>query len=157
MAATNIMKLPAIVFNLTDNVANGNWHATRLPFGPGISRVYLSKPKGSIFPFAATSSSCACKTCWWRGLESLTQCWSMDGYRPISVRCQGVNSYHRYTYTKRLSPNAKAKAFAPALETLKLLRLNYWRYCWMRVVRRPARPCFSIERCQPRYSSTVSV
>src|SRR5262245_36540465 len=31
------------------------------------------------------------------------------------------------------------------------------RYCWMRVVRRPARPCRSIEYCQERNSSTVSV
>src|SRR5271163_3927298 len=33
----------------------------------------------------------------------------------------------------------------------------YWRYCWMRVVRSPARPCWSIEYCQARNSSTVSV
>ena len=33
----------------------------------------------------------------------------------------------------------------------------YCRYCWMRVVRRPARPCWSIEYCQERNSSTVSV
>ena len=34
---------------------------------------------------------------------------------------------------------------------------DYWRYCWMRVVRRPARPCWSMEYCQDRNSSTVSV
>ena len=34
---------------------------------------------------------------------------------------------------------------------------DYCRYCWMRVVRRPARPCWSIEYCQERNSSTVSV
>src|ERR1700756_3740524 len=33
----------------------------------------------------------------------------------------------------------------------------YWRYCWMRVVRNPARPCWSIEYCQDRNSSTVRV
>ena len=33
----------------------------------------------------------------------------------------------------------------------------YWRYCWMRVVRRPARPCWSIEYCHDKNSSTVSV
>jgi len=33
----------------------------------------------------------------------------------------------------------------------------YWRYCWIRVVRSPARPCRSIEYCQARNSSTVSV
>src|SRR5271169_5143526 len=33
----------------------------------------------------------------------------------------------------------------------------YWRYCWMWVVRRPARPWRSIEYCQARNSSTVSV
>ena len=31
------------------------------------------------------------------------------------------------------------------------------RYCWMRVVRSPARPWRSIEYCQERNSSTVSV
>src|SRR5262245_13028857 len=36
-------------------------------------------------------------------------------------------------------------------------RKDYWRYCWMRVVRNPARPCWSIEACQERNSSTVSV
>src|SRR5215831_13928702 len=34
---------------------------------------------------------------------------------------------------------------------------DYCRYCWMRVVRSPARPCWSIEYCQERNSSTVSV
>src|SRR5262249_35867039 len=34
---------------------------------------------------------------------------------------------------------------------------DYCRYCWMRVVRRPARPCWSMEYCQERNSSTVSV
>jgi hypothetical protein len=33
----------------------------------------------------------------------------------------------------------------------------YCRYCWIRVVRRPARPWRSIEYCQARNSSTVSV
>jgi len=33
----------------------------------------------------------------------------------------------------------------------------YCRYCWMRVVRRPARPNWSIDICQLRNSSTVSV
>ena len=27
---------------------------------------------------------------------------------------------------------------------------GYCRYCWMRVVRRPARPCWSMEYCQER-------
>ena len=35
--------------------------------------------------------------------------------------------------------------------------LAYWRYCWIRVVRRPARPWRSIEYCHARNSSTVSV
>ena len=35
--------------------------------------------------------------------------------------------------------------------------IDQWRYCWMRVVRRPARPCWSIETCQDRNSSTVRV
>ena len=34
---------------------------------------------------------------------------------------------------------------------------TYCRYCWMRVVRRPARPCWSMEYCQDRNSSTVRV
>src|ERR1700746_1450703 len=34
---------------------------------------------------------------------------------------------------------------------------DYCRYCWMRVVRRPARPCWSMEYCQERNSSTVNV
>jgi hypothetical protein len=33
----------------------------------------------------------------------------------------------------------------------------YWRYCWMRVVRRPAKPCWSMDSCQLRNSSVVSV
>ena len=33
----------------------------------------------------------------------------------------------------------------------------YCRYCWMRVVRRPGRPNWSIDTCQLRNSSTVSV
>jgi hypothetical protein len=33
----------------------------------------------------------------------------------------------------------------------------YWRYCWMRVVRSPASPWRSIEYCQAKNSSTVSV
>src|SRR5215467_11405001 len=33
----------------------------------------------------------------------------------------------------------------------------YCRYCWMRVVRKPARPWRSIEYCQARNSSTVRV
>jgi paraquat-inducible protein A len=32
-----------------------------------------------------------------------------------------------------------------------------WRYCWMRVVRRPARPYSSIDACQERNSSVVSL
>lgn len=32
---------------------------------------------------------------------------------------------------------------------------SHERYCWRRVVRNPARPCLSIERCHVRYSSTV--
>src|SRR5215471_8424480 len=34
---------------------------------------------------------------------------------------------------------------------------GYCRYCWMRVVRNPARPCWSMEYCQDRNSSTVRV
>ena len=36
-------------------------------------------------------------------------------------------------------------------------RRGYCRYCWMRVVRSPARPNWSMETCQLRNSSTVSV
>jgi hypothetical protein len=32
----------------------------------------------------------------------------------------------------------------------------HWRYCWMRVVRKPAKPWRSIEYCQARNSSTES-
>ena len=38
-----------------------------------------------------------------------------------------------------------------------LPKLHFCRYFWVRVERRPARPCWSIECCQERNSSTVSV
>src|SRR5688572_5817703 len=47
-------------------------------------------------------------------------------------------------------------ASGPALR-LRDETVRYWRYCWMRVVRSPARPCCSIEYCHDRNSSTVSV
>ena|SRR5665811_2227956 len=34
---------------------------------------------------------------------------------------------------------------------------HYRRYSWMRVVRSPARPCWSIDDCHERNSSTVSI
>ena len=38
-----------------------------------------------------------------------------------------------------------------------LPKSQFCRYCWVQVERRPARPCWSIECCQERNSSTVSV
>jgi hypothetical protein len=35
----------------------------------------------------------------------------------------------------------KTKTPAKAGVRERNLALDYWRYCWMRVVRRPARPC----------------
>jgi len=46
---------------------------------------------------------------------------------------------------------------APGRSDPSRRRAFYWRYCWMRVVRRPARPNWSIDICQLRNSSTVSV
>jgi hypothetical protein len=47
----------------------------------------------------------------------------------------------------------------PAATSCPVIRAvrAYWRYCWIRVVRSPARPWRSIEYCQARNSSTVSV
>ena len=52
--------------------------------------------------------------------------------------------------------NENAGHSGPALNFSETM-VGYCRYCWMRVVRRPARPCWSIEYCQERNSSTVSV
>src|SRR4029078_9314697 len=48
----------------------------------------------------------------------------------------------------------KSQATGPAFRCGKE-REVYARYCWMRVVRRPARPCWSIEYCHDRNSWTV--
>ena len=47
--------------------------------------------------------------------------------------------------------------FRPGAGGRTFLSSSYCRYCWMRVVRRPARPCWSMEYCQDRNSSTVRV
>ena len=61
----------------------------------------------------------------------------------------------------RGSAKAKRRGVTPASGEIvfgeTVLKSYQERYCWMRVVRRPARPCWSIEYCQERNSSTVSV
>ena len=53
---------------------------------------------------------------------------------------------------------SETPALRPALAIEQdRLSARYSRYCWMRVVRSPASPCWSMEYCQDRNSSTVSV
>jgi hypothetical protein len=59
---------------------------------------------------------------------------------------------NRTDVRKEISSTAKQ-----ASQVLRLPKLHFCRYCWVRVERRPARPCSSIECCQERNSSTVSV
>ena len=51
----------------------------------------------------------------------------------------------------------KTPAIAAGVCRNRSTKARYCRYCWMRVVRSPARPCRSIEYCQDRNSSTVRV
>lgn len=49
------------------------------------------------------------------------------------------------------------KGTVPGTVPFKLLARCQWRYCWIRVVRNPASPYSSMEACQDRNSSTVSL
>src|ERR1700730_12058755 len=69
---------------------------------------------------------------------------------------------HRYGRTamddeQALRGAAKKSAGLAAGALISSMWNAYCRYCWMRVVRRPASPCWSIEYCHDRNSSTVSV
>ena len=63
--------------------------------------------------------------------------------------------FREFSRIRAIAPNDNAGAAAGVNNPWK--RRRYCRYCWIRVVRRPARPCRSIEYCQARNSSTVRV
>ena len=63
--------------------------------------------------------------------------------------------FQEFSGIRAIAPNDNAGAAAGVNNPWK--RRRYCRYCWMRVVRRPASPWRSIEYCQARNSSTVSV